>query len=826
MKSKGVIPKNPFSFPDTKKMIIAFLLILAGTAFFQQGYGQETPKSDGTENQEKVPVIVIPEFSELIPLASEIEVKLIRTQKKLRDTINEDALVSSFKSIDEKLDTLGITLNNLKTLGPASFNSLKSFKIELLATAQNFKEANIPLSNEIAKIEGQRKMWLNEQENWTQWEDTLVTKNTPTQIRTTFKKTHRAINTALKSLVPKLDQLLILQDDSYKIQPKIDILLDEFDLISQQEKEQVLLDESDSMFSSKFRDKFTPELWENTKKGYVEIKLTNNFVRTTYFWGVFLGIFLFLTVYLILKKNNEAILNSSEYKFLANKALISAIFISVTTVFLIFKYEAIQPAEELLIAVIIGVSFCFVLKDRLSSWKKQIVYLFVLLVLLDNFFFTINLPTPLFRIYIAFISLSLILLAVLWIKKSKTENNYKLWTYLLYTGTLYFGLVFLAEITGKEVLALYLFDSLIRTATLIVLYGVYLFIIHGALEWVLLKFNSNQKYLSPQDISSSVNRLTKFINILAIVFLILPQLLVTWGVYSNMPEADVSLMALGFKFGNNKITLQLVITAICVLYGSYIISSLFSRFIMNETFDKKNFDKGTRLSIAQLVHYLIMFVGFIVAISVFGFDLTNFTIVLSALSVGIGFGLQGLVNNFVSGLILLFERPIREGDSIEALGVPWSTVKEIGLRSTRLITYESGDLIVPNSELIYKNVTNWTLTDKIRNLIIPVNVEYGSDISLVIKTLIEAGKAGDLLVKNSQPTVLFREFDQSALKFELRVLVKDSNKVLTIKSELLADITERFKKAKIEFAYPQLDVHLHESNQGKKEDSDSKTTDN
>jgi len=826
MKSKGKIPKTPFSFSTTIRMIITCLLIFSGTSLFQRAYGQETPKSNGTENQEKDPVIVIPEFSELIPLASEIEVKLIRTQKILSDTINEDALVSSFKSIDEKLDTLGIALNNLKNSRPARFNFLKTFKIELLATAQNFKEANIPLSKEIAKIEGQRKMWLNEQENWLLWEDTLVTKSTPKQIITTFKKSHIAINTALKILVPKLDQLLILQDNSYKIQPKIDILLDEFDFLSLQEKELVLIEESDHMFSSKFRDHFTPELWGNAKKGFVEIKLTNKFDQTVYFWAVLMGIFLFLTVYLILKKNNEAFLNSSEYNFLGNKALSSALFISVTTAFLIFKYETIPPAEELLITVIIGLTFCYVLKDRLTSWKKQIVYLFVLLVLLDNFFFTINLPTPLFRIYITFISLSIILLAVLWIKKSRTENNHKFWTFLLFTGAIYFVIVFLAEIIGKEILALYLFDSLIRTAILITLYGVYLFIFHGVLEWVLLKLNSDQKYLSSENISSSVNRLTRFISILVIVLILLPQLLITWGVYTNTKEADDSLMALGFKIGDNEITLQLVITAICVLYGSYILSSLFSRFIMNEAFDKKNFDKGTRLSIAQLAHYFIMFVGFMVTISVLGFNLTNFTIILSALSVGIGFGLQALVNNFVSGLILLFERPIREGDSIEAVGIPWSTVKEIGLRSTRLITYEKGDLIVPNSELIYKNVTNWTLTSKIRNLIIPVSVEYGSDISLVKKTLIEAGKASDLLVKNSQPTILFRKFDESSLKFELRVLAKDANNGLTIQSELLADITERFKKANIEFAYPQLDVHLYESNQGKKEDSNPKTTDN
>ena len=798
---------------SVNKIISLFLFIAVVLGPLHLTYSQDAKEISNTEQETEEQVIPVPEISEIIPLAADIEVRLLRTQKILSDTLNNSVFVSSLKSINEELDTLQITLNELKTSGTPSFNTIKTFNLELLAVVQNFEDTNTPLTKEITKIEDQRKMWLNEQENWLLWEDSLVTKNTPQQIKTTFKKSNAAINTALKSLVPKLDQLLILQESSYKIQPKIEILLDEFESFSQQNKELVILDQSDSMFSAEFRDKFNPELWENTRKGFVEISLTNKFHGAVYFWGILLGIFLFIAVYLLMKKNNEAILNNPEYKFLANKALISAIFLSVTTTFILTKYDAMQPAEELLIAIIIGVSFCYILKDRLTSWKKQIVYLLVLFVILDDLFFAINLPIPLIRIYITLVSLSLILLCVVWLKKSQQENISKFWTFLLLIGALYFGIVFLAEITGKEVLALYLFDSFIRTAIQITLYAVYLFIIIGALKWLLVNFNSKQKYLSSENISSSANRLTWFITFLAIVYLILPQLIVTWGVYSNLQEANNNFMALGFKVGDTNVTLQLIITAICVLYGSYIASSLFSRFMMNETMDKRSLDKGTRLSIAQLVHYLIMFIGFLAAISVLGFDLTNFTIILSALSVGIGFGLQGLVNNFVSGLILLFERPIREGDIIESQGVPWSTVKEIGLRSTRLMTFEQSDLVVPNSELIYKNVTNWTLSNRHRKLILPVGVAYGSDISLVINTLMETGKGNDALLQSTIPIVLFRGFGDSVLNFELWVVTKYVERGLTIKSEIYQDIHNRFEKANIKIAYPQLDVHLYNTEQ-------------
>jgi len=794
---------------------IIFLLLFIGVVLgpIHHTYSQDAKEISNTEQETEEQVIPVPEISEIIPLAADIEVRLRRTQKILSDTLNNNVFVSSLKSINEEVDNLQITLNELKTSGTPSFNTIKTFNLELLAVVQNFKDTNAPLTEEITKIEDQRKMWLEVQENWLLWEDSLATKNTPQQIKTTFNKSKAAIDTALKSLVPKLDQLLILQESSYKIQPKIEILLDEFESFSQQNKELVILDQSESMFSAEFRDKFKPELWENARKGLFELSLTNKFHGAVYFWGILLGIFLFITVYLLMKKNNEAILNNPEYKFLGNKALIFALFFSVTTTFIIIQYDAIQPAEELLIALIIGVSFCYILKDKLPSWKKQIVYLLVLFVILDDFFFAINLPTPLIRIYITLVSLTLILLLVIWIKKSRKENISKFWTFLLLIGALYFGIVFLAEISGKEVLALYLFDSFIRTAIQITLYVAYLFIFHGALKWILLLFNSKQKYLSPENVSTGVNRLTRFITFLVIVYLILPKLLVTWEVYSNLQDANSNFLALGFKVGDTMITLQLVIIAICVLYGSYIASTLFSRFIMNEAMDKKSLDKGTRLSIAQLVHYLIMFIGFLAAISVLGFDLTNFTIILSALSVGIGFGLQGLVNNFVSGLILLFERPIREGDIIETQGVPWSTVKEIGLRSTRLITYEQSDLVVPNSELVYKNVTNWTLSNRHRKLILPVGVAYGSDISLVINTLMETGESHDAILHSTIPIVLFRGFGDSVLNFELWVVTKYVERGLTIKSEIYQDIHNRFEKANIKIAYPQLDVHLYNTEQ-------------
>ena len=180
---------------------------------------------------------------------------------------------------------------------------------------------------------------------------------------------------------------------------------------------------------------------------------------------------------------------------------------------------------------------------------------------------------------------------------------------------------------------------------------------------------------------------------------------------------------------------------------------------------------------------------------------------LSALGIGIGFGLQSIVNNFVSGLILLFERPVRVGDFIE-FGEKWAEIKKIGLRATIVQTFDQADVIIPNADLVANPVINWTLSNRRVRLIIQVGVAYGSDISLVIETLVACAKQNSHLAKEPIPQVLFLNFGESALEFELRVWVLDADDRLVVSSELHQEIDRRFREAKIEIAFPQRDLHL------------------
>ena len=478
---------------------------------------------------------------------------------------------------------------------------------------------------------------------------------------------------------------------------------------------------------------------------------------------------------------------------------------------LMFHIDTKSPSIwRLFLFIVGGLAFCRLISNRNSEpWKKQFNYVLVAVIIISGFFQVFNIPVPLFRIFVLMVSLIGIYKLYEWNKKNKLTTKSKKYTMFFNLLSLYLWIIVISEIIGKEVLALYMYEALLKTIIIAVFAYVFIKMIQVGIEAGLKSLsNDNSKASSDADelIHKTVIRVTTIIGVLVIMLGVLPRILVYWNLYKEYGDAYANLMSIGFNIGKTKISLGVLIASLSIFYGSYILSTIIEMILMNNRYDKK-LDKGARLSIAQLIRYFLVFFGFLIAIAAIGFDLTNFAIVLSALSVGIGFGLQGLVNNFVSGLILLFERPIREGDTIEVEGV-WSDVKKIGLRSTTVQTFDQSDIIIPNADLVYNKVTNWTLSNKRKRIKILVGVAYGSNVALVIETLKEVGNSNEDLVKSYKPVVLFVNFADSTLNFELRVWAKDANISMQIESDLRQEIDKRFRENNIEIAFPQRDLHI------------------
>jgi len=367
--------------------------------------------------------------------------------------------------------------------------------------------------------------------------------------------------------------------------------------------------------------------------------------------------------------------------------------------------------------------------------------------------------------------------------------------------------IIIAEIWGKQGRAEFLFISLLRSTASLLGFILLMHMIRGFIERIVFSPSLQRMVLFSGNTDAIIRRTTRFINITLSGLIILPAILAIWGVYSDLSTAVKGLLALGFTIGSQRVSVGLVMVSAGILYASFLASWIVQRLLTDGGLAKHRLEKGVRVSIASLARYALIFIGFLMAIFVLGFDFTNLTIMLSALGVGIGFGLQSVATNFISGLVLLFERPVRVDDFIELEG-KWAKIKDIGLRATIVQTFDQADVIIPNADLVGNRVINWTLSNRSVRLIIPVGVAYGSDISLAMETLIMCASKNSRVAKIPEPQVLFLNFGEGSLDLELRVWVLDAAERLTVKSELHQEIDRQFREAEIEISFPQRDLHL------------------
>ena len=233
---------------------------------------------------------------------------------------------------------------------------------------------------------------------------------------------------------------------------------------------------------------------------------------------------------------------------------------------------------------------------------------------------------------------------------------------------------------------------------------------------------------------------------------------------------------------------------------------LLQNFLKNSAWSKSSLDKGVRYSIVMLLHYL----GWIIAtwggLSILGLDMSQLAIFVGALSVGIGFGLQNIVNNFVCGVVILCERPIKAGDWIIINGNE-GIVKDIKIRSTELQCFDGTIVLIPNSDVLSAQLVNVMRKGKTGRCIVNVGVSYNSDIKLVRQILLDVAKKHPHVVQDSEPMVLLTDFSDSSINFELRCVVDDVMSRLTVRSELMFAIHDAFEKKGIEIPFPQVVVH-------------------
>jgi small-conductance mechanosensitive channel len=274
------------------------------------------------------------------------------------------------------------------------------------------------------------------------------------------------------------------------------------------------------------------------------------------------------------------------------------------------------------------------------------------------------------------------------------------------------------------------------------------------------------------------------------------------------PIASVGATVLGARYVRGSVSVSLGdAAAFALTVWVVFVVSAFVRFVLDEeVYPRVRLPRGAAYVLARIVHYVIVVIGFVLAVAALGIDLNRVTIVAGALGVGVGIDLQSAVANFVSGLILLLERRLHVGDAVQ-LGTLEGRIREIGIRASTIRTWDGAEVIVPNAALTSERVTNWTLSDTLRRVTLEVGVAYSVDPRSVLEILRSVASAHPQAVSDPAPLALCTGFGDSALKFELRVFTR-VDYAPSFLSDLAIAVHAALSAAKIEIPFPQRDVHV------------------
>ena len=262
------------------------------------------------------------------------------------------------------------------------------------------------------------------------------------------------------------------------------------------------------------------------------------------------------------------------------------------------------------------------------------------------------------------------------------------------------------------------------------------------------------------------------------------------------------------KLGNTELTPAILVTFACTVVLVFVFERIVRRVLVQRLLHRTHFHPSMQYAIAKIGGYIFVVVGLYIALKLVGIDLSSLAVVAGAIGVGLGFGLQNIISNFVSGLIILAERPIAIGDRVE-MGEVAGLVTKINLRSTTIVTNDNITIIVPNSDFITNKVTNWSYGDPTVRIRLPVGVAYGTDTERLRRVLLEVANGHTMVLREPAPELFFSGFGDSSLNFELGVWTAEmAAKPRRFRSELYYAIERKLRENQIEIPFPQRDLHL------------------
>jgi small-conductance mechanosensitive channel len=793
-------------FPVKPKIILPIIIILSLLLPVHIEAAQEDSSDTQPLEPKQEKKLQVPSIADLTPLIAEMSSRKAVLEKEMPDTAMLSAVENQLLKIQNHIERSALQLQQLKTSKEFRYRQYAGIKTEVRGERNALEDAIKPVTEDIRQLELARKDWLEENKNWTQWEAILLAeKPVLEEVKLILATAHETIDEALDLITLRLRPMLSVQKRAGKLQISIDTLTAEIDNSIKVWEGTDLVEKTPPMYSPDYASQIKSDFQSWFEKELVEVEWPSRRFFERQGWVVSFQLLAALVLFILILRSRSRLIESKRLQYLAMRPGSAALFFGLIIPGVFYRWQ--PQVWQLLQLSIFCLSFARLAGVIIQeSWKRRFIYSLLILIITFQLVDVLFLPFSFLRLYTLLTALTILIICIWWAAKRERRKDSLFLTLGLYGSSLLLLVIVITEMWGQAEVADYLYVPVIKCGFLLVVGWLMMYLASGILELVL-KGTTIQKIKFVQwNADTLLQQLTFLTNVFISVF-ILSLSLVTFRIYESPVDAINGMLSLGITLGEQQITIGLLIFALAIIVGAYFISWLVQKAVIGGVLNKRHVSKGVQLSITRLFHYAIMSVGFLFAIFTLGFELTQFVIIISALGVGIGFGLQSFVNNFICGLILLFERPVRVGDYVDLNG-QWAIIKRIGLRSTTVETFDRANIIIPNNDLINNQVTNWTLSDRFVRVIIPVGVAYGSDVAQVFDSLMKCAKSHPNVVEKPDPQVLFRKFGDSSLDFELRVWTSDVDNRLTLISDLHREIDREFREAGIVIAYPQQDVHL------------------
>jgi len=786
------------------KVLVGGLFIFIGLLFFSQSLYSLDFKTFLTSKTKKTEVVPVQEeVTDIIPYAAKLSRDYYDLRNRIKFAYELEKIQKRLEKVTQDIEDLSIDIAFLGGNPHQNYNRLLYFNEELQETEKVLIKIDKSLSYAKKSLMKAREKWLNEKQKIPKWE-ALVERLGPLSVeKKALENLDGTIRNALMLVDERLRPILDVEQRLSDLRVKNHTLILEVNDWLRTYKGEILDRNAPSIFSPAFLKQLNGDLWKRAGKNLAEFIVQQGRHVMKNIWLIISIVVASLLLTILIYRSRRYVDMVSRWYIFTRHPIASSVFICFT--FFGASVRPLPPGWNPAFQFGVILTVMHLVKGMFGDvWKWRVVNRLSILLLVTSLMRMVVFPRPLLRLIVTIIALTGIFFCF-W--ESCHKKNYEgapLIVLSLRVGTLILFAVLVAEILGYAGFSLYLMNSFLMTVFAVLNIWMLYLVVSGFFELVLYKLPFP---FVRKNADVIFRRLKPLLTVFFFILFCLSALVI-WKVYTTKGEALQHIFSIGLQIGNMNVTVEVIVSAILVLYGSFLISWAIQAVLLQEILPRRKMELGSQLSVSRLVHYGIVFVGFLITLRVLGFGLTNLTIIGGALGVGVGFGLQAIVNNFASGLILLFERPIKMGDTIQ-IGDEMAIVKHLGLRATVVQTLDNAEIVVPNSDLVTSKVTNWTLASRRVRVRIQVGVAYGSDIDKVREILLRCAKENDKVLKYPEPQALFLSFGDSSLNFELRVWIDEfMDSTGEVQSELNRTINEAFREAGIEIPFPQSDLHL------------------